>query len=62
MSQDVRNSVAQRIMLLTIRELFEFHLMQTDPNWSNFLYDAEVSPPPPLECEGKENQFETFLQ
>ena len=42
MPQAVRDSVAQRIMLLTVRELFEFHLMQTDPNWSNFLYDAEA--------------------
>lgn len=23
-----------------MHELFEFRLMQTDPNWSNFLYNA----------------------
>lgn len=24
---------------LTLKELFVFHFMQTDPNWGNFLYD-----------------------
>ena len=24
-----------------MRELFEFNFMQTDPNWSNFLYNPE---------------------
>jgi aarF domain-containing kinase len=30
------------MLQLTVRELFEFHTVQTDPNWSNFLYDAEA--------------------
>ena len=38
-SQEVRNSVAARLLKVTIRELFEFRFMQTDPNWGNFLYD-----------------------
>jgi len=42
MSQEVRDHVARSMLRLTLRELFEFHLMQTDPNWSNFLYDAET--------------------
>ena len=25
-------------MELSLRELFDWHLMQTDPNWTNFLY------------------------
>ena len=29
-------------MRLCIREIFEFKLMQTDPNWSNFLWDKET--------------------
>jgi len=41
MSQEVRNKVARAMMRLTLRELFEFNLMQTDPNWSNFLYDEK---------------------
>jgi aarF domain-containing kinase len=41
MPPDVRNWVATQLMKLTLKELFEFHFMQTDPNWSNFLYDPK---------------------
>ena len=37
--QDLRNYIASSILRLCLRELFEFGTMQTDPNWSNFLYD-----------------------
>lgn len=37
-SQEIRNKVARRILVLTIKELFEWRFMQTDPNWSNFMY------------------------
>lgn len=37
--QTTRNQVASDLLRLTLRELFEFRFMQTDPNWSNFLYD-----------------------
>eukprot|EP00834_Sanchytrium_tribonematis_P006553 NODE_493_length_6829_cov_0.943248.p2 type:complete len:552 gc:universal NODE_493_length_6829_cov_0.943248:724-2379(+) len=39
MSQGVRNKVAQRLLSLCIQELFDFRMMQTDPNFSNFLYN-----------------------
>lgn len=29
-------------MRLTLKELFVFNAMQTDPNWSNFLYDQDT--------------------
>ncbi|MCG5527055.1 MULTISPECIES: AarF/ABC1/UbiB kinase family protein [Halorhodospira] len=32
---------ASLLSRLALRELFEFRLVQTDPNFSNFLYDAE---------------------
>lgn len=38
---ETKNDVARRLLKLTLREVFEFHFMQTDPNWSNFLYDPE---------------------
>ncbi|KAJ3162639.1 hypothetical protein HDU86_003612 [Geranomyces michiganensis] len=40
--QAVRDSMATRILDLCFRELFEFRFMQTDPNWSNFLYDEKT--------------------
>jgi len=36
-----KNEVAKRLLKLTLREVFEFRFMQTDPNWSNFLYDPD---------------------
>lgn len=41
MSLGRRNAVASRVLLLTLRELFEWRFVQTDPNWGNYLYDAK---------------------
>lgn len=38
-SQAVRNAVARTVLILTIRELFEWRFIQSDPNFANFLYD-----------------------
>lgn len=38
-TQEVRNSVARRLLRLCLREVFVLRFMQTDPNWSNFFYD-----------------------
>lgn len=40
--QEVKNSIAERILRLFFRELFVFRYMQTDPNWSNFFYDYKT--------------------
>ncbi|XP_073828058.1 ubiquinone biosynthesis protein COQ8, mitochondrial [Musca autumnalis] len=40
MSYDHRRHIGESVLKLCLRELFEFQCMQTDPNWSNFLYDA----------------------
>jgi aarF domain-containing kinase len=39
-SDAVRQSVGRRLMFLTLKELFEWRYVQSDPNWGNFLYDA----------------------
>ncbi|KAG5490608.1 hypothetical protein JKF63_00729 [Porcisia hertigi] len=39
--QELRNYVADRLMDLTLKELFVWRFMQTDPNFSNFLYSAK---------------------
>lgn len=36
--QDLRNHVFERLIRLVARELFEFGVMQTDPNFANFRY------------------------
>ncbi|KAL2510429.1 ABC transporter 1 [Abeliophyllum distichum] len=42
LDQATRNYVGEKLLELTLRELFIFRFMQTDPNWSNFLYDDVV--------------------
>ncbi|MEO1293696.1 MAG: AarF/ABC1/UbiB kinase family protein [Pseudomonadota bacterium] len=37
--QDVRDRVVSSLVQLMLRELFEHRLMQTDPNFANYLYD-----------------------
>jgi aarF domain-containing kinase len=39
--QDIRDQVGSKILELTLRELFEFNFMQTDPNPANFFYDKK---------------------
>lgn len=42
LDQTTRDRIAHAIMELSLRELFEWHLMQTDPNWTNFLYNEQT--------------------
>lgn len=37
--QTVRNAIARTMLILTIREVFEWRFIQSDPNFGNFLYD-----------------------
>ena len=39
LDQATRDDVGTRLLRLTLRELFAWRFMQTDPNWGNFLYD-----------------------
>ncbi|XP_032402566.1 atypical kinase COQ8A, mitochondrial isoform X4 [Xiphophorus hellerii] len=40
--QELRNEICEQILILCLRELFEFRFMQTDPNWSNFFYSPQI--------------------
>jgi len=42
MDQETRNNVSLWVLELVLKELFEFNFMQTDPNWSNFLYNEDT--------------------
>lgn len=40
-TQAQRDWIGTQILRLCLREVTEFHFMQTDPNWTNFLYNAD---------------------
>lgn len=40
--QDRRDSIARTLIDLTLQELFNFHAMQTDPNFANYRYQPET--------------------
>lgn len=40
LGQAGRDRIARKLLKLTLKELFEWRFMQTDPNWGNFFYDA----------------------
>lgn len=42
LSQTQRDWVGTQILRLCLREITEFKFMQTDPNWTNFLYNADM--------------------
>lgn len=39
---ETRQFICHNLLSLTLRELFDWHFMQTDPNWSNFYYDEQL--------------------
>lgn len=41
LSYEHRHHIGSSVLKLCLRELFEIECMQTDPNWSNFLYDVD---------------------
>ncbi|KAM0204484.1 hypothetical protein ACHAPI_000250 [Fusarium lateritium] len=42
-TQEQRDWIGTQILRLCLREITEFRFMQTDPNWTNFLYNADVN-------------------
>lgn len=42
LSQEERNWIGTQILRLCLRELMEWRFMQTDPNWTNFLYNRQT--------------------
>ena len=40
--QTTRNIMAERLITLMMREVFEFHLVQSDPNFANFRWQPET--------------------
>ena len=42
-TQEQRDWIGTQILRLCLREITEFKFMQTDPNWTNFLYNASTN-------------------
>ncbi|KAM3073847.1 hypothetical protein ACMFMG_008470 [Clarireedia jacksonii] len=42
-TQEQRDWIGTQILRLCLREITEFRYMQTDPNWTNFLYNAKTN-------------------
>ena len=42
LTQDLRDQIACRLITLALKELFSFGVMQTDPNFANYLYDTDT--------------------
>jgi aarF domain-containing kinase len=42
-SQEQKDWIGTQILRLCLREIMEFKYMQTDPNWTNFLYNAKTN-------------------
>jgi len=45
LTQPERDHIGTQILRLCLRELTEFKFMQTDPNWTNFLYNRSAHNP-----------------
>lgn len=43
LTQEQRDLIGTQILRLCLLEITQFHFMQTDPNWTNFLYNASTS-------------------
>lgn len=42
-TQEQRDWIGTQILRLCLREIVEFKYMQTDPNWTNFLFNAKTN-------------------
>ncbi|KAL8941480.1 MAG: hypothetical protein Q9216_002208 [Gyalolechia sp. 2 TL-2023] len=43
LTQEQKDWIGSHILRLCLREITEFKFMQTDPNWTNFLYNSKTS-------------------
>jgi len=61
-TQAQRDWIGTQILRLCLREITEFHFMQTDPNWTNFLYNAETAKLELLDFGASREYPETFIR
>lgn len=61
-SQDQRDWIGTQLMRLCLKEITEFHYMQTDPNWTNFLYNASTNKLELLDFGASREYPEEFIE
>lgn len=59
--QSERNRIGRAILMLTMKELFDWRFMQTDPNWGNFLYDVGTGTTSLIDFGGAREYDKTFV-
>ena len=61
-TQDQRDWIGSQILRLCLREIMEFRYMQTDPNWTNFLYNSQTNKLELLDFGASREYPEKFVQ
>lgn len=62
LNQQQRDWIGTQILRLCFRELCEFNFMQTDPNWTNFLYNPTTNKLELLDFGAARDYPERFVQ
>lgn len=60
-TQEQKDWIGTQILRLCLREITEFRFMQTDPNWTNFLYNAQTNKLELLDFGASREFPETFI-
>ncbi|KAH0841133.1 hypothetical protein AYO21_06622 [Fonsecaea monophora] len=61
-TQEQKDWIGSQILRLCLREITEFRYMQTDPNWTNFLYNSETNRLELLDFGASREFPEKFIQ
>ncbi len=62
LNQDQKDWIGTQILRLCLREITEFKFMQTDPNWTNFLFNASTKKLELLDFGASRDFPDTFIQ
>jgi aarF domain-containing kinase len=60
-TQEQRDWIGHHILRLCLREITEFRFMQTDPNWTNFLYNPDTNKLELLDFGASREYPESFI-
>lgn len=61
-TQEQKDWIGTQILRLCLREIIEFRYMQTDPNWTNFLYNARTNKLELLDFGASREYPATFIE